>query len=154
VALQARVPQTRATSAGLSLTRSLRPVTQAVPGRWSRGDVVAVRLTLRASAPTAWVALIDPVPAGATILGNGLANRSELLDAGTIGSNGPDWLDRRTGAMQAYWRELNGTSVIEYRLRLGSEGRFTLPPARAEAMYAPDIRAALPASGLTVAAAR
>ncbi|WP_133064347.1 alpha-2-macroglobulin family protein [Sandarakinorhabdus cyanobacteriorum] len=155
VTMAATVPQTRSLAAGLTLSRTVRPVAQAVPGRWSRGDVIAVRLTLKAAALTPWVALIDPVPAGATILGNGLANFSELLDAGTAGSGmAPDWIDRRTGAVQAYWRALSGTASFEYRLRLGSEGRFTLPPARAEAMYAPDIRAALPATGLTVAAGK
>jgi uncharacterized protein YfaS (alpha-2-macroglobulin family) len=153
--MAAAIPQSRSLSAGLTLTRTIRPVAQAVPGRWSRGDVIAVRLTLKAAAATPWVALIDPVPAGATILGNGLANRSELLDSDSAGSGmAPDWIDRRTGAVQAYWRALSGTASFEYRLRLGSEGRFTLPPARAEAMYAPDIRAALPATRLTVAAGK
>lgn len=159
VSLAAAVPQARAIAAGLSLTRTLTPVAQAVPGRWSRGDVIAVRLSIRAAARTPWVALIDPIPAGATILGGGLGGRSELLDqggagGGTGGGTPPDWLERRTGAVQALWRQLDGSAVVEYRLRLGSEGRFTLPSARAEAMYAPDIRAALPASRLTVTAGK
>jgi alpha-2-macroglobulin len=155
VVMAAAVPQTRAIAAGLSLSRQITPVSQAVAGRWSRGDIIAVRLTLKAAAPTPWVALLDPVPAGATILGNGLTGRSQLLDAGTVGGGmAPDWLDRRTGAVHAYWRELSGTAVIEYRFRLGSEGRFTLPPARAEAMYAPDIRGVLPATRLTVSAGK
>jgi uncharacterized protein YfaS (alpha-2-macroglobulin family) len=157
VSLAAPVPQTRPLAAGLSLSRTLTPVTQAVPGRWSRGDVIAVRLTLRAAAPTPWVALTDPLPPGATLLGSGLGGRSELLDQGSAasGSGAPaDWIDRRTGAIRAYWRDLSGMAVLDYRIRLGSEGRFTLPPARAEAMYAPDIRAALPATRLTVAAGK
>ena len=155
VTMAAAIPQTRAMSAGLSLTRQIAPVSQAVAGRWSRGDVIAVRLTIRAAAPTPWVALIDPIPAGATILGGGLGGRSELLDQGSAGGGAPpDWLDRRTGAVHAYWRQFDGSAVVEYRLRLGSEGRFTLPPARAEAMYAPDIRAALPASRVTIAAGK
>jgi uncharacterized protein YfaS (alpha-2-macroglobulin family) len=155
IVMAAAVPQTRPTAAGLSLSRQITPVSQAVAGRWSRGDVIAVRLTVRAAAPTPWVALIDPVPAGATILGTGLAGRSELLDAGTSrGGMAPDWLDRRPGAVQAYWRELSGTAVVEYRFRLGSAGRFTLPPTRAEAMYAPDIRGVLPAKRLRVSAGK
>lgn len=153
--LTAAIPQSRGLAAGLSLTRQITRVSQAVAGRWSRGDVIAVRLTIRAAAPTPWVALIDPVPAGATILGTGLAGRSELLDqGGTAAGTPPDWLDRRTSAVHAYWRQLDGSAVVEYRLRLGSEGRFTLPPARAEAMYAPDIRAVLPAGRLVVAAGK
>lgn len=155
VTMAAAVPQTRAIAAGLRLTRTITPVSQALAGRWSRGDVIAVRLTIRAAAPTPWVALIDPIPAGATILGGGLGGRSELLDqGGSGGGTPPDWLERRTGAVQAFWRQLDGSAVVEYRLRLGSEGRFTLPPARAEAMYAPDITAALPASRLSVTAGK
>jgi hypothetical protein len=44
--------------------------------------------------------------------------------------------------------------TVEYRIRLGSNGRFSLPPTRAEAMYAPDINALLPGSTLVVADAR
>jgi uncharacterized protein YfaS (alpha-2-macroglobulin family) len=31
-----------------------------------------------------------------------------------------------------------GTQVVEYTLRLNSSGRFSLPPTRVEAMYAPE----------------
>jgi hypothetical protein len=124
-----------------------------VPGRWSRGDVLAVRLTITARAQTAWVALTDPVPAGATILGGGLGGRSELLAEGEASAGqSPDWVERRTGHYRAYWQQLGAAPItVEYRIRLGSSGRFTLPPTRAEAMYAPDINALLPGNALVVA---
>ncbi len=156
VSVSAAVPVTRPVASGLGLSRRLIPIRQAVPGRWSRGDVIAVRLTLAARADTAWVALTDPVPAGATILGGGLGGRSELLDAGS-GDAGqpPAWVERRTGAWRAYWQQLGSAPVtVEYRIRLGSVGRFSLPPTRAEAMYAPDIHAVLPGSRITVADAK
>lgn len=152
VSVSAAVPVTRSIASGLSLSRKLVPVRQSVPGRWSRGDVIAVRLTVQARAPTAWVALTDPVPAGATILGGGLGGRSELLDTGSgEAGQSPDWVERRAGVYRAYWQQLRSApATIEYRIRLGSAGRFTLPPTRAEAMYAPDIHAALPGSRITV----
>ena len=154
--LSAAVPATKAVGSGLSLRRQIVAVRQAVPGRWSRGDVLAVRITLQARAPTAWVALTDPVPAGATILGGALGGRSELMaEGGASAGQSPDWVERRTGHFRAYWQQLGAAPVtIEYRIRLGGSGRFTVPPARAEAMYAPDINALLPGSILVIAPAR
>jgi hypothetical protein len=160
VSLSAAVPATKLVANGLSLRRQIVPIRQSVPGRWSRGDVLAVRLTIQARAQTAWVALTDPVPAGATILGGGqgqaLGGRSELLAEGEANAGQyPDWVERRTGLYRAYWQQLGSAPVtVEYRIRLGSSGRFTLPPTRAEAMYAPDINALLPGSTLVVADAR
>jgi uncharacterized protein YfaS (alpha-2-macroglobulin family) len=152
VSLSAAVPATKAVANGLSLRRQIVPLRQGVPGRWSRGDVLAVRITITARAQTAWVALTDPVPAGATILGGGLGGRSELLaEGGKEDGQLPDWVERRTGHYRAYWQQLGGATTIEYRIRLGSSGRFTLPPTRAEAMYAPDVNALLPGSALVVA---
>jgi uncharacterized protein YfaS (alpha-2-macroglobulin family) len=156
VSISAAVPATQALAKGLSLRRQIVPVRQAMPGRWSRGDVLAVRLTIQARAQTAWVALTDPVPAGATILGGGLGGRSELLAEGEASAGqSPDWVERRTGHYRAYWQQLGSAPVtVEYRIRLGSSGRFALPPTRAEAMYAPDINALLPGSRLVVTDAR
>jgi alpha-2-macroglobulin len=155
--IAAAVPATHAIANGLTLKREVIPVTQATKGRWSRGDVLAVRLTITARAPTPWVALTDPIPPGATILGGALGGRSELLagnggGSGNSNGTGPDWQERRTGAWRGFWRELGpGGATIEYRVRLGSAGRFSLPPASAEAMYAPDVRALLPGAALVVA---
>ena len=153
VSLSAAIPATKPVTNGLSLRRQIVPIRQAVPGRWSRGDVLAVRLTITARAQTAWVALTDPVPAGATILGGGLGGRSELLAEGEASAGqSPDWVERRTGHYRAYWQQLGAAPItVEYRIRLGSSGRFTLPPTRAEAMYAPDINALLPGNALVVA---
>ncbi|WP_313669687.1 alpha-2-macroglobulin family protein [Sandarakinorhabdus sp.] len=153
VSISAAVPASKPVANGLSLRRQIVPVRQAVPGRWSRGDVLAVRLTIQARAQTAWVALTDPVPAGATILGGGLGGRSELLNEGEASAGQtPDWVERRTGHYRAYWQQLGAAPVtVEYRIRLGSSGRFILPPAQAEAMYAPDINALMPGGTLVVA---
>ena len=56
------------------------------PGRWSRGDVVRVRLDLDAAAGLSWVVVSDPIPAGATILGSGLGRDSALLTEGERGA--------------------------------------------------------------------
>ena len=63
-------------------------------------------------AQTAWVALTDPVPAGATILGGGLGGRSELLaDGEASAGQSPDWVERRTGHYRAYWQQLGAAPI-------------------------------------------
>ena len=153
--IAAAVPVTRAIANGLTLKHEIIPITRASKAGWSRGDVLAVRLTITANAPTAWVALTDPVPPGATILGGSLGGQSQLLagDGNRRGAS-PDWQEHRTAAYRAFWQTLGpGSAMIEYRIRLGSAGRFTLPPAHAEAMYAPEVQALLPGAALVVAPA-
>src|SRR5690606_26057562 len=75
---RAAVPNTQPIAAGFSLERNVTPVYQAVPGQWSIGDVYRVRLLIRSQTPGSWVVISDPVPAGATILGNGLGRDSAI----------------------------------------------------------------------------
>lgn len=139
--------------AALPLIGQARP---GVAGFSPKGMVAAPRqIVVRFATPM--VALTDPVPAGATILGGGqvqaLGGRSELLAEGEASAGQtPDWVERRTGHYRAYWQQLGAAPItVKYRIRLGSSGRFTLPPTRAEAMYAPDINALLPGNALVVA---
>src|SRR5207244_3041031 len=68
----AAVPLTAPVDAGYRLTRSVTAVEQKQPGRWSRGDIVRVRVEVEAQSDMTWVVVSDPVPAGATLLGSGL----------------------------------------------------------------------------------
>ena len=43
-----------------------------------------------------------------------------------------------------------GRSTVEYAVRLNGTGRLQLPPTRVEAMYSPEIHAALPNGPLTI----
>jgi uncharacterized protein YfaS (alpha-2-macroglobulin family) len=139
----AAVPLAGPVAAGYRISRSITPVQQKVPGRYSRGDVLRVRLQVDASADMGWVVLSDPVPAGATLLGSGLGRDSAIATQGEQRSSteGGAWLafeERRAEAWRAYWEWLpRGRHVVEYTLRLNSSGRFGLPPTRVEAMYAP-----------------
>jgi hypothetical protein len=40
---------------------------------------------------------------------------------------------------------------VEYAVRINSAGRFQMPPTRVEAMYSPEINAALPNRAMEVA---
>lgn len=144
---QAAVPLQEPLSSGFRIHRTLVPVEQKEPGRWSRGDVVRVRLELEAQAPVTWVVVDDPVPGGASVLGTGLGRDSRLAVQGEErrGWVWPAFEERSFEAFRAYYRYVpKGEWTVEYTLRLNSEGIFNLPATRVEALYAPEMFAELP----------
>ncbi len=151
VMARAAVPLTRPIASGFALSRQVSAVAQAVPGRWSRGDVMRVRLTLTARAPTDWVVINDPVPPGATILGGNLGGRSQLLAGDDSGAEPATFVECREDAVHAHYAAVGRRPVTyEYTVRLGTRGSFRLPPTRAEALYAADVMALLPNAPLVV----
>jgi uncharacterized protein YfaS (alpha-2-macroglobulin family) len=122
------------------------------PDAWSRGDVLRVRLAIEAAADYGWVVVSDPVPAGATLLGSGLGRDSQIATRGERREGvWPAYEERAADAWRGYYEWLpRGRHVVEYTLRLNSSGRFGLPPARVEAMYAPENFAELPLAVLEV----
>ncbi|MFM7706101.1 MAG: alpha-2-macroglobulin family protein, partial [Rubrivivax sp.] len=157
VTVQARaaVPVTQPVSAGFTLTRTLVPVSQRESGRWSRGDVVRVRVELQAAADMNWVVLADPVPAGATVLGSGLGRDSAVATAGESTEGAGRALvafdERGFESFRRYFEFLpRGRHVVEYTVRLNQPGRFGLPASRVEAMYAPEVFGEVPVAPLEV----
>ena len=152
VQVSAAVPLTKPLFAGYRLTRKVDVVQARKPGILTRGDVVRVTLTVEASAERNWVVINDPVPAGATIVGN-LGGQSAALAAGNEGSGTqPSYVERGKDGWRGYFAWLpRGTAVVSYTLRLNGAGRFNLPPSRVEAMYSPSIRAQVPNAPVTVA---
>jgi len=145
VSVKAAVPLTRPLSAGYRLARAMTIVQARNPGRLTRGDVVRVTLTVDATAERNWVVVSDPVPPGATVIG-GLGGQSAMLgqDGGGEGVQ-PSYVERGREAWRAYFAWVpRGRFVTSYTMRLNGAGRFALPPSRVEAMYSPDIRAAVP----------
>ena len=132
------MPLTEPLSTGYQIRRTVTAVSQAVAGRWTRGDVMRVRLDIDAQSDMTWVVVDDPVPAGATILGSGLGGQSELMQR-TEGSSGwawPAFTERRFDAYRGYYRFVpKGAFSLEYtlksttgRIRLPSTGRGDVPP--------------------------
>jgi hypothetical protein len=137
----AAIPLKSAYAAGYRVARSTTPVEQKDKGRWSRGDIVKVRLEVDAQSDMTWVVVSDPVPGGATILGSGLGRDSQIATRTEKreGSAWPAFEERGFEAFRAYYEYLpRGKHVLEYTLRLNNPGRFALPPTRVEAMYAPE----------------
>ncbi|MFM7507630.1 MAG: alpha-2-macroglobulin family protein [Rubrivivax sp.] len=149
----AAVPLQAPLSAGYRLTRQVEAVQQRRPGVLSRGDVLRVTLEVESSQDLGWVVLADPVPAGATLLGSGLGRDAAIAAVTAVAAApaprgdtaSPVYVERAADAWRAYFDALpRGRHRISYTLRLNTAGRFGLPPARVEAMYAPENFAELP----------
>ncbi|MDB5964144.1 MAG: alpha-2-macroglobulin [Polaromonas sp.] len=129
-------------NAGYQIKKTITPVEQAVKGIYTRGDVVRITLEVNASSDMTWVAITDPVPGGATILGSGLGRDSQIATTGEkrAGAGWPAFEERSFEAFRSYYEYLpKGVVKVEYTVRLNNVGDFALPPSRAEAMYAPEM---------------
>nr|WP_027994248.1 MG2 domain-containing protein [Simplicispira psychrophila] len=155
----AAVPLQAPVNAGYALEKTITPIEQAnknLPaGQYTRGDVLRVTLQVSASAPMTWVAITDPIPAGATILGSGLGRDSAMATQGEK-SSGAGWSafeERSFESFRSYYEYLpKGTVTMEYTLRLNNVGDFALPPSRVEALYAPEMFGAAPNARVQVLA--
>ena len=144
-------------AAGYQIKKAITPVEQAdksLPaGQYSRGDVLRVTLDITAASDMTWVALTDPVPTGATILGSGLGRDSTIATLGEkLGrTTRPVFEERSFEAFRAYYEYLpKGTAKVEYTVRLNNAGSFQLPPSRVEALYAPEMFGEAPNARVTV----
>ncbi|MBK6854445.1 MAG: alpha-2-macroglobulin [Burkholderiales bacterium] len=150
---KAAVPVTKPFSSGYRIVKTVTPVEQKVAGSYSRGDVLRVSLEIDAQADMSWVVVNDPIPAGATLLGNGLG-RDEAIARSGEKQDGRAWLayeERSFEAFRAYYRYLpKGGLKIEYTVRLNNPGSFGLPATHVEAMYAPEMFGEAPNALLVV----
>lgn len=159
---RARIPLKAPLSTGFKVEKIIEPLQQKVKGQWSVGDVLRVRLKLEAQSDIGWVALDDPIPAGATLLGRALGrDSSTAADQPDVGNGeasgsgeyegeyeggydeGWSWAtyaEFGADSYRAYFeRVYKGEGEISYTLRLNQSGTFRLPPTRVEAMYAPEM---------------
>ena len=150
VSVSAAVPLRQPLFAGYKMTKTVTPVSQRVPGRWTRGDVMKITITVEASAERNWVVINDPIPAGGTIIGD-MANQSNMLQSGTD-DGGASYVERGRDAWKGYFAWMpTGTTTASYVVRLNGAGTFSMPATRVEAMYSPSIRAQVPNPTLTIA---
>jgi hypothetical protein len=157
VRAMAALPLDAPFSTGYKINRTVTPVTQAIAGRWTRGDVARVRLELESQSDMTWVVVDDPVPGGATILGSGLGGQSQILTRGEErkGWVWPAYEERRFEAFRSYYRFVpKGKWTVEYTVRLNNPGTFLLPATRVEAMYAPEMFGETPNAAVVVGPAR
>lgn len=131
---------------GFNIHRTVTPVEEKQTGKTSRGDVWRVRLDIQSDQEMTWVAITDPIPAGARILGEGDGRDSHIarnVQGGREQGSGyawPAYVERSFAAFRAYYAYVpRGAFSIEYTVRLNNAGEFTLPATRVEALYAPEV---------------
>jgi len=149
----AAIPLTKPFSSGYKIKKTISPVSQKYPNRWTKGDVLRVRLDLEAEADQTWVVVNDPTPAGTTILGGGLGRDSQILTTGEKKEGGvwPAFEERTFEAFRAYYEFVpKGKWRVEYTVRLNASGTFHMPATRVEAMYFPEMLGEWPNAAVTV----
>ena len=137
---RAAVPLTQAFNGGYSVRKQMQVVDG---GGFKRGAVVRVKLDITANADMNWVAVSDPIPAGATILGSGLGRDSVIATQGSGAAPGAEqasFIERKFDFYRAYYAFMpKGNFSLEYTMRLNNAGEFGMPPTRVEALYAPEM---------------
>jgi hypothetical protein len=147
VQAEAAIPLREPSTNGFTIHKRLSALERRAPDRWSRGDTVRVRLEIEAQVGAGWVAVSDPLPAGAAVLGAGLDRDSRLMTRGEQrpGQVWPAFEERSFEAFRVYYAQVPaGRWTVEYTLRLNQSGSFTLPPTRVEALYAPEMMGEIP----------
>jgi hypothetical protein len=143
----AAIPLKEPLSSGYRIQKTVTPIQRKAPDRWSRGDVLRVRLETEAQADQTWVVVSDPIPAGSTILGTGLGRDSQLLtqEEKREGWVWPAYEERSFEAFRAYYRYVpKGKWTVEYTIRLNQSGTFQLPTTRVESLYFPEMFGEIP----------
>jgi alpha-2-macroglobulin len=142
----AAIPLKQPFSSGYKIKKTFIPVEQKVKGKWSRGDIVRIRLDMESQADMTWVVVSDPIPAGSSILRQDLGGTS-ILTAGEK-KKGWAWVaftERSFEAYRTYYEYVpKGEWTVEYTIRLNNEGTFQLPATRVEALYAPEMFGEIP----------
>src|SRR3546814_16262812 len=94
-------------------------VKAADPKRLVRGDVVKIRIEVTAAAGRTWVIVNDPIPPGATIVGN-LGGQSDMLADQADGSGWqPRHVDRRKARGRGYIAWMTAGHPNRTRAELG-----------------------------------
>lgn len=136
---RAAVPLREPLASGYRVEKRWEPV-EARGKTFARGEVWRVKLTIDAQADMNWVAVNDPIPAGATLLGRGMATDSAQLASKEKREGAwPAFEEKGETAYRAYYDWLpKGQHVLEYTVRFNTRGEFPLPATRVEALYAPE----------------
>lgn len=143
---RARIPLKVPYGTGFTVSKTIEPLQQKVKGQWSVGDVVRVHLVMNAQSDIGWVAVDDPIPSGATLLGRALGRDSSLATEGSGGNwTWATYAEFGADAYRAYYERIyKGEWKASYTLRLNQSGDFLLPATRVEAMYAPEMFGMMP----------
>lgn len=146
-ALELKAPLT----SGFSIQKAYHPIRQKSGGKWSVGDIIEVKLSIKGQADSNWVVLNDPIPAGATIMGKGIGDAVPGVNSDSQGSY-PSFVERAFDGLRAYYDYIfKGEFSYSYSMRLNTAGVFKIPPTRVEAMYHPEYFGEIPNSDVVIA---
>lgn len=140
----AAIPLKSPLSSGYQITKTIAPVESGHSGGWRQGDLVRVHLKIDAQTDMTWVVVNDPIPAGASHLGTGLARDSQIATS-TENLNNQNYLwpaftERAFDGFRAYYDYVpKGIFEVEYTIRLNQAGTFQLPATRVEPLYEPEM---------------
>ena len=115
-----------------------------------------VHLKIEAQTDMTWVVVNDPIPAGASHLGTGLARDSQIATSNENLNNEnylyPAFVERAFEGFRAYYDYVpKGTFEVEYTIRLNQSGTFQLPATRVEPLYEPEMFGESPNAPFVVA---
>ena len=152
IELRAAVPLTAPVERGYRILRQVEAVERKKDRAWFRGDIARIVLDVEATAEMTWVVVEDPLPPGAVVLGSGLGDDSAIRGQDHVrGDRWPVFVERDFDSYRAYYRYLpKGRTTLRYNVRYNTAGTFQMPPARVEAMYAPEMHAELPVKPVTI----
>lgn len=147
VKTRSAIPLKKPIHSGLRIEKEILDAEGKPKTKFKEGDVVRVRLKIKSEFSISWLAIKDPIPGGASILGSGLGRDSSLLSQ-TASNNywdQPSFVERKFEGITAYYEYFfPGESTYEYAYRINSPGIFQLPPTRVEAMYQPEVFSVIP----------
>jgi len=117
---------------GIALEKTLTPQKSV----YAVGDVVTVTIKIKPDADMGFVSLVDPIPAGAKILGTEAVNG---------GGAWPDAEEMSYESYKATYSYVRGAGIeLAYKVQVNNAGTFALPSTRVEALYAPENFADVP----------
>ncbi len=137
VTLTARtaVPLKAPKSQGLSIEKTIKNMTRSEG--FQTGDIVQVTIKVQSASQMWHVSLIDPIPAGSNIVGEGYGSFSSA--------------EKSYRGYQVYFEYLGqGESELTYQYQLNNVGTFQLPPTQAEGLYLPSVSAQIPNNAVVV----
>jgi hypothetical protein len=132
---------------GLAISKTVAPVVQHVPCRWSESDIMRMALHIVSHRDNGWLAIDDPVPSGATILGKGLGGESIAAqladrDGRTPWMARPGYVERGSDSYRAYYARIGaGEWDLSYTVRLNNDQGRDEEPDRLDSARTGAIRA-------------
>jgi uncharacterized protein YfaS (alpha-2-macroglobulin family) len=139
---------------GLSIERKVRLRRGEASDSIPVGEAVAFDLTLKNRAPLSYVAIEVPVPAGLEPVLDNLGKGHGASRLASVGGQLTSHEERHPDRALLFIDRLSpGEHRHTVQLRAITPGEFALPPARAEAMYMPEIYGRTSGARLTVTSA-